>query len=218
MAATLTKQTVSRDQRGYTVTEQTLESFSEMTPDTNARTWAQTIDDGKYTLVQTFTDEIPNPDPGGGGPPTVFPETWSCEVATSAEPIESHPRFSVFTDAQWAKYRLWRNGQPNPSTWTPSTQMGSLGVYLERYIGKNITSYLAPRITIKHTYSATTKPNLGLIGRINFPDFATNMTPSGVNFIVTGASVVQEGPLYKISYEWLGSSLGGWDTFIYYAS
>lgn len=216
MAAILTRKTVARDARGFYTTENTYESFEEMTPSTTAKSYTQTQDDGKFQLTEVFVDQVPNPDPDG--PPKVFPETWGVEVSTAAEPIESHPKFSAITSAQWTQYRYWRNGQTSslsPSTWTPSTQMGDLGATLEDAIAKNITTYLVPKIVIKHSFTSATKPELENIGKINFPSFATGMTPAGVNFIVTGCSATQEGAYYKTSYEWLGSGLGGWSQFLY---
>ena len=215
MAATLARKTISKDARGFYTTEEVYESFDPITPSSTAKTASQTHEDGKYQLIQTFTDETTNPDPGGG---KVFPDTWSVEVSTAAEPIESHPKFSTITNAQWSNYRFWKNGQTSqlPSTtWTPRTNMGDLGATLEDAITRNITTYFVPKIVIKHTLVSEAKPSLELIGKLNFPSFAQDMTPAGVNFIITGCSAVREGTYYKISYEWLGSGLGGWSPFLY---
>lgn len=211
--ATLSKTTQSRDPRGYITTEYTWESFDgEITPNPTARQWQQSFENSKHTLVETYINTVP--DPGGGGGQT-YPETWSIEVSTGSEPIEGHPNFgSNFTEAFWTKYRLWKNGQPSPADWTPATA-GTLGVRLMQYINQGITSYLSPKIVIKHTYSSTSAPDLAAVGMRNFPSFAGGLTPEGVDFIVTGASCVQEGPTFRISYEWLGSALGGWDQYLY---
>jgi len=216
--ATLTKTTLSKDAKGFLSTEEVWESFSTIAPSTTAKTYSISQDDGKFQLTQTFVDEIPNPDPEG--PPLVFPESWSVEVSTSLEPIEGHPRFSVFTPAQWAQYLLWRNCQFDklvPEGWTPATQLGDLGATLEDAINRNTTTYYSPRVVIKHSFTSTVRPDLSNIGKINFPSFATGMTPSGMNFIVTGCACVQEGNKYKLSYEWLGSGPGGWSPFFYNA-
>jgi len=74
--ATLVKQTFSKDNRGFLSTENIYESFEgHIDPSEGARSWVQSVNDGKYTLTETFTDEMPNPDPSG--PPMVFPNTWS---------------------------------------------------------------------------------------------------------------------------------------------
>lgn len=208
--ATLNKLTVSKDARGSITTEKIWQDFSDITPSSDARAWSITQSDGVYSLTETFFD--PTGEEPGGVP--TFPETWSCEVSTAAEPIESHPKFSSFSDSDWAKYRKWRNGAPDPSDWTPA-QMGANGAVLQAFVNKEITTYLAPKIVIKHTFVSTSKPDLAKIGKLDYPSFASNMAPAGVNFILTGASCVQEGPNYKMSYEWLGSALGGWSTFLY---
>jgi hypothetical protein len=209
MAKTLNKQTVSKDARGSITTELVYQDFESMTPESTARTWSQEQNDGVWTLTETYFDSTEDPE----GQP-VFPDTWSCEVSTAAEPIESHPKFAGISNANWEKYRKWRNGAPSPADWTPA-QIGTLGETLMAFINKEITTYLAPKVVIKHTFVSTTKPDLTNIGKINFPAFATNLTPSGVNFILTGASCVQEGPNYRNSYEWLGSALGGWNQYLY---
>jgi hypothetical protein len=212
--ATLVSQTVSKDPRGFVTTENVYEDLNaEMTPSADARSWSQRQTDGKWVLTETFTDEVT---PGGGGEPPTYPDTWSVEISTGSEPIESHPEFSThFTHSQWEKYRLWRNGAPDPADWTPSTQMGSRGQLLQARIDKGITTFLAPKIVVKHTFTLTVKPTLVAVGTRNFPSFASGITPSGVDFIVTGASVTQDGLLYRVAYEWLGSAPGGWDTLLY---
>ena len=218
--ATLVKETYSKDSRGFVSTERVYEAFDgHITPDGAARSWVQSVNDGKYTLTQTFTDEIPNPDPGGGGPPTVFPNTWSIEVSTSAEPIETHPIFATVSDAEWVKVSKWKRN-PNDSTldgWTPASA-GETGAKFQSLFNRGNTTFLAPRIVIKHTYTSTSVPDLGQVGKINFPSFASGIGPAGVNYILTGATCVQEGTYYKIALEWLGSSLGGWDQMLYYGT
>ena len=210
---TLVSSTVSKDNRGFMTTELVYEDFAQMTPDGAARSYSQRVVDGKWTLTETYTDELT---PGGGGEPPTYPDTWSIEISTGSEPIESHPQFSgYFTDAQWEKYRLWKNGQPDPADWTPSTQMGDRGQILQNRIDKGITTFLAPKIVVRHTYTSTAKADLSAVGKINFPSFASGITPAGVNFIITGASLTQDGALYRISYEWLGSAPGGWDSYLY---
>lgn len=215
--ATLTKITQSRDARNYLVTEEVWEDFGGwISPATNARTWSQSHTEGKWQLTQTFTDEVPNPNPGGGGGSTVYPDTWSVEVSTASEPIESHWRFSGVTADEWTAIRIWKGNPKDPSLngWTPK-QAGPLGAAYEILINKNIQQYLAPKIVIKHIYFSTTVPNLGKIGKIDWPSFAEGISPEGIDYILTGASAVQSGNGYRISREWLGSAMGGWIPFIY---
>ena len=213
MAETLVSTSKSKDQRGFLTTEEVWESFETMTPSVSARSWTQTQQDGKFTLRQTFTDDTGG---GGGGEPVTYPDTWSLEISTGSEPIESHPQFNGhFSDTQWEKYRLWRNGQPNPSNWTPATQMGDRGQILQTFIAQAVTTYLAPKIVVRHTFTSQIKPDLSSVGTRNFPDFAIGLTPSGIDFIVTGASCTQDGLLYKVAYEWLGSAPGGWNSYLY---
>jgi hypothetical protein len=220
--ATLVKETYSKDSRGFVSTEQVYEAFDgHIAPDSGARSWVQSVSDGKYTLTQTFTDEIPNPDPGGGGPPQVFPDTWSIEVSTSSEPIENHPIFATVSAAEWAQVSKWKRN-PNDSTleppgWTPASA-GPTGAKFEQLFNRGNTTFLSPRIVFKHTYTATSPPNLGDVGQISFPSFASGIGPAGVNYILTGATCVSEGSNYKVSLEWLGSALGGWDPDLYYGT
>ena len=218
--ATLVRETYSKDSRGFLSTEQVYEAFDgHIAPDGSARSWVQAVNDGKYTLTQTFTDEIPNPDPGGGGPPTVFPDTWSIEISTSSEPIENHSIFSGVSEAEWAKVSVWKRNPNDPALngWTPASA-GTTGAKFQSLFNRGNTTFLAPRIVIKHTFTSTTKPSLTAVGKRSFPSFASGITPSGVDFIVTGASLVSEGAYYKISYEWLGSGNGGWDPILYPAA
>ena len=210
MPQTLVKKTISRDARGNVTTEEVWESFTEMTPSSNARTYSQSQNDAVYQLTQTFIDEVP--DPGGGSP--VYPDTWSCEVSTAAEPIENHPIFASVTALEWEKVRKWKNGVEG---WTPS-QAGATGAKYQALIDKGTTTFLSPRVVIKHSFVSGTKPDLTTIGKRQFPSFASGMTPAGVDFIVTGATCTQEGNRYRVTYEWLGSALGGWDPNLYEAA
>lgn len=213
--ATLVKQTFTKDSKGFVSTENVYEAFdAHISPTEGARSWTQSVSDGKYSLTETFTDEIPNPDPGGGGPPNVFPDTWSIEVSTSAEPIETHPIFASVTTEQWAQVRLWKNGAPNPAGWTPGS-VGPTGAKYQALIDRGQTTYLSPRIVVKHTYTNTEIPNLSQVGRLNFPSFIEGKGPAGVDYILTGATAVKEGPNYKVALEWLGSAFGGWDPVLY---
>jgi hypothetical protein len=215
--ATLVKETYSKDSRGFVSTEQVYEAFDgHITPNTAARSWVQSVNDGKYTLTQTFTDEVPNPDPGGGGPPTVFPDTWSIEISTSAEPIENNNYFVNISDSDWAKVSKWKRNPNDPALngWTPASAANGGAKFQQLYNRGNAT-YLAPRIVIKHTFTSLTKPSLTAVGKRSFPPFASGMTPAGVDFILTGASLVSAGSYFQISYEWLGSAIGGWDPLLY---
>jgi len=219
---TLVKETFSKDARGFVSTEQVLEAFDgHITPDSGARSWVQSVSDGKYTLTQTFTDEIPNPDPGGGGPPQVFPDTWSIEVSTASEPIENHPIFATVSAAEWKQVSKWKRNPNDPTLeppgWTPASA-GPTGAKFEALFNRGNTTFLSPRIVFKHTYTATAPPSLGDVGKISFPSFASGIGPAGVNYILTGASCVSEGANYKVSLEWLGSALGGWDPDLYYGT
>jgi hypothetical protein len=216
--AILTKKTQSRDARNYLVTEEIWEAFDgEITPASDARTWSQSHTEGKWQLTQTFTNEVPNPDPGGGGPPQVYPDTWSIEVSTAAEPIESHPNFSGFSAQDWANIRIWKANPKDDSLngWHPGIVPGTFGAAYEELINKNVQTFLAPKIVIKHTYFSPTTPNLGNIGKINYPSFAQGIGPEGVDYILTGASAVQSGSGYRVAEEWLGSARGGWIPFVY---
>jgi hypothetical protein len=205
--ATLVKKTISRDARGNVTTEEVYEAFSEMTPSAAARSYSQSQVDAVWQLTQVFINEV---DPPGGGTPA-YPDTWSCEVSTCAEPIENNGIFSTVSASEWEKVRDWKNGV---KPWQPKDQ-GPTGAKYQDLINKGTTTYLSPRIVIKHSFVSSDKPDLTKIGKRNFPSFASGMTPEGVNFIITGATCTQEGNGYRITYEWLGSTLGGWDQDLY---
>ena len=214
--ATLVKSVTSRDAKGFYTTENTYEAFDgPIAASSDARSWSQSISDGKYTLVETFQDEVPDPNNPGQN---IFPDTWTMEISTSSEPIETHPYFSDVQDYQWSQVRLWKNGNPSPSNWTPSTEGGSLVKY-QSLIDKGTTTYLAPRIVIKHIYVSTSAPSLTGVGAIVWPGgpFASS-SPDGIDYVLTGASIVSEGANLKISLEWLGSAFGGWDPILYYGT
>lgn len=214
--AILVKTTQSRDARNYLVTEEVWEAFDgAISPASDARTWSQSHTEGKWQLTQTFTNEVPNPDPGGGGGANVYPDTWSVEASTSSEPIESHPIFKDVTTNEWTAIRIWK-GNPNDLSlngWTPK-QAGPLGALYEALINKNVQNYLAPRVVIKHTYTSTTVPSLENVGRVTSPGWGPS--PSGSNYILTGMSAVQSGGAFRVAKEWLSSATGSpWIPAIY---
>lgn len=212
--STLVRTELGRDARGNKYQTNVSESFATMTPDPGASNWSLTQADGVFTLTETYTEQVP--DPGGGGGGTTYPDIWSLDVSTVSEPIETFLLFQpdYITHDQMAKWNAWkqgREGAPDPRT------LGNqfvLRLY-ERY-NRGETDYLTPRIVVKHQKVYTVPPNFTSVGRatneITGCPFAFS---TSVNFLMTGATAVQEGSNYRVTMEWLTSRPGGWDSFIY---
>lgn len=212
----LTRVEVGRDSRGNKFQTNVTESFEEIVPSENASSWTLTLSDGVYTLTETFTEQVPNPDPGGGGGgTTVYPDIWSLDISTVTEPIETHPRFQSpnISDElmrRWTQWKIDRIG--NPSTWGNS-RVTDLYIRFNR----GTTDYLSPRIVLKFQKVYSSPPtNLDTVG-LAFDTISNNpfTFSTAVNFLFTGATCVQEGVNYRVTKEWLTSRPGKWDALLY---
>jgi len=217
--STLVRTELGRDQRGNKFQTNVYESFTTMTPDSGASSWSLTQADGVFTLTETYTEQVP--DPGGGGGGTTFPDIWSLDVSTITDPIETFILFKLNISAQEMGYwTQWKAGREPGSTTYPSGFPGnSTNPYLQQMLlrfNRGETDFLTPRIVVKHQKVYTVPPGLGGVG------FATNdisgspfTFSSQVNFLLTGATCVQEGANYRVTQEWLTSKPGKWDSYIY---
>jgi hypothetical protein len=217
--STLVRTETGRDQRGNKFLTNVYESFTTMTPDASANSWSLTQSDGVFTLTETYTEQVP--DPGGGGGSTTFPDIWSLDVSTITDPIETFILFKLNISAQEMGYwTQWKAGREPGSTTYPSGFPGnSTNPYLQQMLirfNRGETDFLTPRIVVKHQKVYTVPPGLGGVG------FATNdisgspfTFSSEVNFLLTGATCVQEGANYRVTQEWLTSKPGKWDSYIY---
>lgn len=216
---TLTRIETGKDARGNKYQTSTYQDFAEMTPTSGVASWTLTQEDGVYTLIETITEEVP--DPGGGGG-NVFPDIWSLDVSTVSEPIETNLYFKAGLSAQemgW--WTQWKAGKdPGSSTYPndgfPKSSSNQVVQQLLLRFNRGEIEYLTPRIVLKHQKVYSVPPTLTGVG------FATNDVSGNpftfsneVNFLMTGATSVQEGSLYRVTREWLTSRPGKWDTLLY---
>ena len=144
-----------------------------------------------------------------------------ASVATSAEPIETHPLFAYppasppVTSAQI--------NQINQALAQNIDISGSLaGAALTLYKKKlrGIDSFLRRGTTYKQNYCSNTYPtNYGGVGYIGFPGSNAPPAPTGAasaqNYIQTALAWRRQGGVIFVSLEWQLSGLGGWDTDLY---
>jgi hypothetical protein len=221
--STLIRTETGKDARGNKYLTNVYQDFASMTPDAAATSFTLTQEDGVYTLTETFTEEVP--DPGGGGGGQVFPDIWSLDVSTTTEPIETNPYFKDNISAQEMGYwAAWKAGKEptvegGPVTYPIEFPAGSsnpvVGELYARF-NRGETDYLAPRCVVKHQKVYLVPPSLYGVGYAT-NDIAGNPFdfPEDVNFLMTGATAVQEGSTFRVTFEWLVSKPGGWDVLIY---
>lgn len=209
---TLTRLEKGRDARGNSYQTSTFQDFSEMTLSAGVTSWSQTQEDGVFTLTETINEQVP--DPGGGGG-TTFPDIWSLDISTVSEPIETNLYFrngmSLTEMSNWTKWKQGRSDATDPATSTNSVVKN----LLERF-NRGETDFLTPRIVLKHQKVYQTPPALTGVG-LAVNDVAGNPFnfSSSVNFLMTGATSVQEGKTFRVTMEWLTSRPGKWDSLIY---
>jgi hypothetical protein len=214
--STLVSWSNEQDANGNITLTEVYESLDgNITPDTAATTWkkSRNNNDGKWTLTQTF---LKGGSSGGGGSSGYFEEVWSFDVSTSEEPLESHPSVRDSTNLEaWSKWKQDPNDATNKA-WAANVSSRDEPIQqLYAAWKRGQTSYRAPRIVVRQTIMETAPPNMENVGKINFPSKASGHTPSGVNFILTGASSVQAGTFWRNTYEWLGSDKNGWTSYWY---
>lgn len=216
--STLTRTELSRDARGNKTQTDVYESFAPMTPSTSASSWSITQEDGKYTLTEVYTEQVP--DPGGGGG-TTYPDIWSLDIQTVSEPIETFILFrNGISATEMGYWTQWKAGkEPGPDTYPSGFPGNSSNGYVQQLLARfnrGETDYMTPRITLKHQKVYSSPPSLTGVGYAtdtvsgNPFDFA-----STVNFLFVGATCVQEGTNYRVTREWLTSRPGKWDSYIY---
>jgi hypothetical protein len=216
--STLVRTELGRDQRGNKFQTNVYESFTTMTPDTAASSWSLTQADGVFTLTETYTEQVP--DPGGGGG-TTYPDIWSLDITTSSEPIETNQTFRNFMSlTEMAQWTAWKQGrEPGPTTYPsgfPASSGNDVVQELYQRFNRGETDYLAPRTVLKLQKVYSVAPSLAGVGYASgTPDGCPFTVPSGVNWLFTGAHSVTEGANYRVTKEWLSSSNGPWDSYIY---
>lgn len=201
----------------------TSESFDEITPSQDARSWRLTHADGVYTLVEEYA----------GGDQSVPEYQGSVDSSLTTEPLETHAKFEGFPDKLKNNWAEWKkngsNGNFDPKTWTPEKETDHVFAtsFWPRWRA-GIESYLAPRITLRNTALEEGPPDQSKVGQIddgwtNIPGISES-TVGGRNFILSGAKGNQEGVKWRNTYEWMGSDgqgkandsvAGKWDNFLY---
>jgi hypothetical protein len=211
--STLVRTETGKDQRGNKFLTNTYESFTEITPSPGVNSYSITQNDGVYTLVETYTEQVP--DPGGGGGGTTFPDIWSLDITTTSEPIETHPVFRLTMSAEeMANWTAWKQGRADATDPGTSTNPAVQNLYLRYNRGQ--VDYLAARIVLKHQKVYVAPPSMAGVGlALNDIDGNPFTFSSAVNFLVTGATCVQEGGNYRVTMEYLTSSFGKWDSYLY---
>lgn len=210
---TLVRTETGKDARGNKYLTNTYQSFTTIAPSSGASSYTLTQADGVFTLVETFTEEVP--DPGGGGGGNVFPTIWSLDITTGTEPIETNPSFRDGMSAgEMANWTRWKQGRDDATD--PATSANSVVQELYTRFNRGETDYLSPRANLKMQKVYATVPNLAGVGYAQGKPagcpftFATN-----TNWLFTGAHVTTEGSNFRVTLEWLASINGPWDPYVY---
>lgn len=200
--ATETQIEISRDPTGLVTRTVTTQAFEWIDPSEDCRSYRVAQADGVVTRVEEFFD--------------VNPAVYALDVATTQEPIESHPHFATMPLADKENWARWKQNPVNPELngWDPSQSTDPLMAALYAYWQKGITNYFAPRIVVKCTTLDTTAPDADLVGKISATGYPGNT--GDVNFLLTGISSQQEGTNFRVTREYLGSAVGTtWDATLY---
>lgn len=194
---------LSGDANGQVLQTTTEEAFSAIPNPAGARQFQITHTDGKWTAVKEEWVE------NGSA-------YYSVEASTSTEPIESHPRFdSIRNSEELQKWSRWKSNPDDPKLagWLPQYSSEALIHDLYWWFVSGITTYLAPRVTIKITGVFDNPPDVSGVGKTANPGEAFGWTG---NFLLVGCSAQQEGTKYRTSFEYLGSAAGTtWDNDLY---
>jgi hypothetical protein len=220
---TLTRTETGKDARGNKYLTNVYQDFAEILPTAGVTSYTLTQEDGVYTLTETFTEEVP--DPGGGGGGQTYPDIWSLDVSTITEPMESNSYFKNGMSLQqmswWAAWKMGRDaegGKVYPIDGFPGTGPSTNAVVQALYerFNRGETDYLSPRCVLKHQKVYMVPPALNGVGFASGEPAGNPFSfPSDVNFLMTGATAVQEGGTYRVTFEWLVSKPNKWDVLIY---
>lgn len=167
-----------------------------------------------------------DPSQGGGQGES---KSYSLDVNTNSEPIETHPDFR-----QWAGQAVVGGGT-NPQTGAIWDEDGAfLGFAIEKagedsdsiYADPNVDkagvkSFLSPGVTytesITNSDSRGSNVDLEKVGKIDTPTKSDVLPkiPSNRNWLLMGASVKEVGNGVAIDYKWKLSGPKGWNEDIY---
>lgn len=207
MPNTLTATESSGDMTGLVLKTETTEAFTEISAPAisgDVRSYRLFHTDGKYTLVTEKWENTPG-------------AIYSGEGNTSSEDIVTHPSLKNLTAKQKKDWTLWKQNPKDPDLqgWDPSTDTDPLIQKLFGWYTAGVTTYLAPRVTVKLTTFEEQPPSFNEVGIIGAPGGGFNFNG---NFICTGVSFSKEGAKWRTTREYLGSQQGAnWDPTIYTA-
>lgn len=169
-----------------------------------------------------------------------IPFTSSLSVATSEEPVETHPRYTTGEGALTSEERVLvsdfkasrlkvnavdeQNGLVTSLiTRIDDSDIGIITVdnpLLQELLGKilkGIVSYIAPRPVYRYNITQTSPPpstQLNAVGTVGNAQKAPAID-GGRNWLLMAVNYDFDGTVYNISYEWNLSGIGGWDEDLY---
>lgn len=171
---------------------------------------------------------------GGGSSGNLTNDQYQIEISTSMEPLETHPRWSGFSEEFWICWKVWKQdktselltasklgGRTNQKIyvrngyWDPThpAQPGEIGLFVKKWTS-GVTEYLSPRVIARQTLYNHSPTNLSMVGKISTPPYGGGWNG---NWILNGASARKNlsTGVWETTYEWLGSSKKNWDTDLY---
>lgn len=205
MPNTITATESSGDMTGLVLKTETTEAFTEISAPTvsgDIRSYRLSHTDGKYTLVTEKWESTPG-------------SIYSGEGNTSSEAIETHPKLAGLTDKQRNDWTLWKQNPNDPllNGWDPSKDSSALVKALYKWYIKGVTTYLAPKVTVRLTTFDETPPSFNEVGKIGVPGGGFDFDG---NYLLTGITFSKEGAKWRILREYLGSQQGAtWDPVLY---
>jgi hypothetical protein len=207
MAEAITKVEETLDvQRVLTTVTTTQSTESEPQQDPDAKSYRLEYVDSVYTLVSekvSKDDQTPQNQVDG---------------SVSSDPLETHYLFKDVPSTVKSNWLKWKAGQvTNPVDWSPAKEADSKFAKFYKKYKNGFETYYAARIVLRMTELEDGPPSPKYLGQIETPKFDTHSNPSGVTFILSAVRGVQEGGLWRNTYEWLGSAANGqgWDSLIY---
>lgn len=78
-----------------------------------------------------------------------------------------------------------------------------------------VSSYLNPNLVYRRSFSTSTKPSLGAVGKIVSPSADFPSVTSGATWLCLGISYQKKGNVYDVTHEFRASDANGWNTYIY---
>lgn len=218
--AIMTRFEESRDISGIVMQTITQQDTSQITPNTEARSWRQDQTDGIWTITEEFLIS----DAAG---------TWSSDGSCSSEPLESHVRYALQVSEKVKN--LWTVWKRNPSDeflnrtenqidgkpWTPSKEVTDTWfVEFYYFYSRGMESFLCARLTARFTHLEDGPPDTTNLGKID--DKPASMFGYGSGYwLLSGVRSQQEGNMWRNTYEYLGAgpasfaSNYGWEPKIY---